>query len=209
LNGDFKDDKVFNGIIEAKILGKAREIKGLGNQNFKHNEDVDNLFGLVHSISPRAYREISKHIPLRTERSIKHKISTSPRFPLGIKDATFDFVEKYCEDYGYPRGAPLSLAVDDTKLFSALRPLYDGEKQKWFIVGAIGEPIEVPDVDALHATLDRLAKTPPTMATKVGFRLNNPGILSDHSIASPLDPPNSTSASATSCPCNYADRVKG
>jgi hypothetical protein len=69
LNGDLKDDKVFNGIIEAKILGKARQIKGSGNQNFKHNEDVDNLFGLVHSTSPRAYREISKHIPLRTELS--------------------------------------------------------------------------------------------------------------------------------------------
>ncbi|KAJ7723264.1 hypothetical protein B0H16DRAFT_1334240 [Mycena metata] len=72
LNGDFKDDKVFNGIIEAKILGKAREIKGMGNQNFKHNEDVDAVFGLVHSISPRAYRELAKHIPLRTERSIKY-----------------------------------------------------------------------------------------------------------------------------------------
>ncbi|KAJ7218622.1 hypothetical protein GGX14DRAFT_560970 [Mycena pura] len=53
------------------------------------------------------------------------------------------------------------------RLFSALRPLYDGIKKKWFIVGAIGEPIEVPDIDALHATLDRLEKNPPTMATKL------------------------------------------
>ncbi|KAF8135367.1 hypothetical protein K438DRAFT_2123021 [Mycena galopus ATCC 62051] len=36
LNSDFKNDKVFNGIIEAKIMGKDRELKGLGNQNFKH-----------------------------------------------------------------------------------------------------------------------------------------------------------------------------
>ncbi|KAJ7467786.1 hypothetical protein B0H11DRAFT_1732704 [Mycena galericulata] len=72
LNGDFKDDKVFNGLIQAKILGKDREIKGLGNQNFKHNEDVDALLGLIHSISPRAYREYSKHIPLRSERSIRY-----------------------------------------------------------------------------------------------------------------------------------------
>ncbi|KAJ7310133.1 hypothetical protein DFH08DRAFT_974490 [Mycena albidolilacea] len=190
LNGDFKDDKVFNGIIEAKILGKTRELKGHGMQNFRHNEDVDALFGLIHAICPRAYREISQHIPLRSERSIKHKISTSPRFPLGIQDATYEFVETYCQDYGYPRGAPLSLAVDDTKLFSALRPkgnsglkfqgvenpqftfpllrpLYDGIKQKWFIVGAIGDPIEVPGVDTLHATLDRLEKNPPTMGTKL------------------------------------------
>jgi hypothetical protein len=89
---------------------------------------------------------------------------------LGIQDATYEFVKTYCQDYGYPRGAPLSLAVDDTKLFSALRPLYDGIKQKWFIVGAIGDPIEVPDVDTLHATLDRLEKNPPTMGTKVRLR---------------------------------------
>ncbi|KAJ6471521.1 hypothetical protein C8R45DRAFT_1165330 [Mycena sanguinolenta] len=167
LDGDFKNDKVFMGIIEAKILAKTREIKGCGMQNFKHNEDVDALFGLIHTISPRAYREISKHIPLRSERSIRHKISTSPRFPLGIQDATYQFAQKYCEDYGYPCGAPLSLAVDDTKLFSALRPLFDGVKRKWFIVGAVGDPIEVPDVDALHATLDRLEKNPPPMATKL------------------------------------------
>ncbi|KAJ6555302.1 hypothetical protein B0H10DRAFT_1657585, partial [Mycena sp. CBHHK59/15] len=36
LNGDFKNDTIFNGIIEAKILAKTREIKGLGMQNFKH-----------------------------------------------------------------------------------------------------------------------------------------------------------------------------
>ncbi|KAJ7165277.1 hypothetical protein C8R46DRAFT_1277431 [Mycena filopes] len=167
LNGDFKDDKVFNGIIQAKVLAKTRELNGRGNQNFKHDEDVDALFGLIHSISPRAHAEIAKHIPLRSTRSIKHKISTSPRFPLGIQEETFGFVTMYCEDYGYPRAAPLSLGVDDTKLFSALRPLYDGVKKKWFIVGAIGDPIEVPDVEVLHATLDRLAKSPPTMATKL------------------------------------------
>ncbi|KAJ7436725.1 hypothetical protein B0H11DRAFT_2255972 [Mycena galericulata] len=135
LNGDFKDDKVFNGIIQAKILGKTREIKGLGNQNFKHDEDAQDFI--------------------------------IPQIPLGIQDATYSFAEKYCEDYKYSRGAPLSLAVDDTKLFSALRPLYDGEKGKWFIVGAVGPPIEVPDVDALHATLDELEKNPPALATKL------------------------------------------
>ncbi|KAJ7218619.1 hypothetical protein GGX14DRAFT_356946 [Mycena pura] len=72
MDGDFKDDKVFTGIFEAKIFAKTRELKGVGMQNFKHSEDVDALFGLIHSISPHAYREISKHIPLRSERSIKY-----------------------------------------------------------------------------------------------------------------------------------------
>ncbi|KAJ7610673.1 hypothetical protein DFH06DRAFT_1016533 [Mycena polygramma] len=71
LNGNFKNDTLFNGILQAKVLAKDREMKGLGKQNFKHNEDVDAVFSLIYAISPRAYREISKHIPLRTERSIK------------------------------------------------------------------------------------------------------------------------------------------
>ncbi|KAK7058169.1 hypothetical protein R3P38DRAFT_3547667 [Favolaschia claudopus] len=167
LSGKFKDDKVFLGLVELKVMGLEREIKGLGKQNFKYNEDLDAFFGLVHTTSPRAYRELAKHFPIRSERSIEHKISTSPRFPLGITAETYMSVGKYCEDYGYPRGAPLSLAVDDTKLFAALRPLYDGVKKKWFIVGASSGPIEVPDVESLHATLDRLEKNPPTLATKL------------------------------------------
>ncbi|KAJ6622832.1 hypothetical protein B0H10DRAFT_2214142 [Mycena sp. CBHHK59/15] len=166
VNGDFKDDTVFNGIVEAKVLGKTREIKGLGNQNFKHSEDVDAVFGLIHTISPRAYRELRKHLNLRTERSIKHVISKSPRFPVGIQDTTFNYAQKYCEDYKYPLGAPLSIAVDDTKLFSALRPLYDSVKQKWFIVGTTGDPIEVPDVETLHKRLDELESS-SEMATKL------------------------------------------
>ncbi|KAJ7687303.1 hypothetical protein B0H17DRAFT_1180926 [Mycena rosella] len=147
INGDFKNDTVFNDILQAKILGKAHEIKRHGNQNFKHDEDVDAVFGLVHAISPRAYRKIAKHIPLRSERSIK-------------------YATKYLEDYSYPLGAPLSLSVDDTKLHAALRPLYDGAKGKWFIVGTTGMPMEVPNADVINETLDRLEKT-AEIATKV------------------------------------------
>jgi hypothetical protein len=75
VNGDFKDDKVFNGIIQAKVMAKDREIKGVGMQNFKYNSDMDAVFGLIHTISPRAYRELSKHFPMRTERSIKCVLS--------------------------------------------------------------------------------------------------------------------------------------
>ncbi|KAJ6484794.1 hypothetical protein C8R45DRAFT_829642 [Mycena sanguinolenta] len=101
-------------------MAKDREIRGKGMQNFKYHTAMDEVFGLVHTISPRAYRELQKHFPLRTERSIKHVISTTPRFPIGITDETFVYAKQYHEDYKYPHGAPLSLAVDDTKLFPAL-----------------------------------------------------------------------------------------
>ncbi|KAK7013894.1 hypothetical protein R3P38DRAFT_3322441 [Favolaschia claudopus] len=167
LSGRFTDDKVFKGLFEARMMALDREVKGLGKQNFKYSEDLDTFYTLLHIISPRAYREFAKVLPARSERSVKHKKSTSPRFPLGITAQTYQFVVKYCEDYGYPTGAPLSLAVDDTKLDAALRPLYDGVKQKWFIVGAVDGPIEVADVEELHATLEQLAKKPPQLATKI------------------------------------------
>ncbi|KAJ6545247.1 hypothetical protein B0H19DRAFT_1075591 [Mycena capillaripes] len=166
INGDFKNDKVFNGIIQAKVMAKDREIRGVGMQNFKYDSDMDAVFGLIHTISPRAYRELQKHFPMRTERSIKHIISTTPRFPIGIADETFIYATQYLQDYKYPLGAPLSLAVDDTKLFLALRPLYDGVNQRWFIVGTTGEHIVVPNADGLHQTLDELESS-AELATKL------------------------------------------
>ncbi|KAJ6632070.1 hypothetical protein B0H10DRAFT_2206481 [Mycena sp. CBHHK59/15] len=166
INGDFKDNTVFTGLIEAKILGKDREIKGLGKQNFKYNEDLDAIFGLVYTISPSTYWELSKHFNLRSEHSIKQIISKSPRFPVGITDETFGYAQRYCEEYKYPLGTPLSLAVDDSKLFPALQPLYNGVKGRWFIVGTTGEPVEVLDPEALHRTINKLEKT-TEMATKL------------------------------------------
>ncbi|KAJ6540255.1 hypothetical protein B0H10DRAFT_2245184 [Mycena sp. CBHHK59/15] len=150
----------------AKVLAKDREIRGVGNQNFKYDTDIDALFALIHTISPRAYWELAKHFPMRTERSIKHVISTTPRFPIGVTDETFIYAKQYCEDYKYPRGAPLSLSVDDTKLLPALRPLYDGVNQKWYIVGTTGEHVEVLNPQAMHQTLEKLKAT-AELATKL------------------------------------------
>ncbi|KAF7345674.1 hypothetical protein MVEN_01587100 [Mycena venus] len=125
LNGSFKNDSVFNGIVQAKVLAKDRELKGLGKK-------PQVLRGLL-----SAYRTK----PTETQSST-------------------------AKDYGYPLDAALSLSVDDTKLHAALRPLYNGPLGKWFIVGTTGEPIEVPDVDALNDTLDRLEKT-AEVATKI------------------------------------------
>ncbi|KAJ6603972.1 hypothetical protein B0H10DRAFT_1821753, partial [Mycena sp. CBHHK59/15] len=76
VSGKFKDDSVFRGIIQAKVLAKDREIRGVGNQNFKYDTDIDALFALIHTISPRAYWELAKHFPMRTECSIKFVVFT-------------------------------------------------------------------------------------------------------------------------------------
>ncbi|KAJ6493128.1 hypothetical protein C8R45DRAFT_1073149 [Mycena sanguinolenta] len=166
VNGKFKDDKVFTGLLHAKVMAKDREIRGKGMQNFKYDTDMDSVFGLVHTISLRAYRELRKHLPIRSERSIKHIVSTTPRFPIGIADETFIYAKQYLNDYKFPLGAPLSLAVDDAKLFPALRPLYDGVKNLWYIVGTTGEHVAVPNAKGLHETLDKLEST-AELATKL------------------------------------------
>ncbi|KAJ7229028.1 hypothetical protein GGX14DRAFT_616418, partial [Mycena pura] len=159
LNGDFKDDNVFRGIVATKVLAKERQLKGRGMQNFKHSEDLDALGSMIHVISPRSYRELSSHLVLRTDRSIRHKISSAPRFPIGIIHDTYQYASQYCQDYGYPFAAPISLSVDDTKLYAALRPLYNGLLGKWFIVGTTGEAMEVPSAEMVNATLDKIKRT--------------------------------------------------
>lgn len=79
-------------------------------------------------------------------------------------------------------------------------------KQKWFIVGAVGDPIEVPDIDALHATLDLLEKNPPTMATKVRLRYNwiRCCLTTFTFTASPLDPADSASSCTAPRSRDYA-----
>ncbi|KAJ6582731.1 hypothetical protein B0H10DRAFT_2235240 [Mycena sp. CBHHK59/15] len=84
------------------------------------------------------------------------------------QDGTFKYAQKYCEDYKYPLGALLPLSADDTKLFPALRPLYDGVKGKWYIIGTTGDPIEVLDVETLHKILDVLERNADSeLATKI------------------------------------------
>ncbi|KAF7334369.1 hypothetical protein MSAN_02376400 [Mycena sanguinolenta] len=166
VKGNFKNDQVFTGLLQAKVMAKDREIRGTGMQNFKYDTDMDEVFGLIHTICPRAYHELQKHFPLRSEWSIKHVVSTTPRFHIGIADETFVYAKQYLEDYKYPLGTPRSLAVDDTKLFPALRPLYDGVNKMWYIVGTTGEHIAVPNAQGLHATLDKLESS-AELATKL------------------------------------------
>lgn len=56
----------------------------------------------------------------------------TPKFPIGVQDATFQYTE-------------LVLAGDGSKLFKALRPVFNGITKEWFIVGMIGDPINVRD----------------------------------------------------------------
>ncbi|KAF7319655.1 hypothetical protein HMN09_00306000 [Mycena chlorophos] len=139
LRGDFKDDKLLFGIMRVKVLERMRLEEGKTMKNFKHSEDLDAIFGIVHAISPRCYRELKKHIPLRSERSNQQKTSQAPRFPVGITPETYSYATNYCTDY---------------------------KGKKWFIVGSTGEPLEVANPDLITSVLDEVEKK-SELATKL------------------------------------------
>ncbi|KAF4603080.1 hypothetical protein EYR38_003485 [Pleurotus pulmonarius] len=88
----------------------------------------------------------------------------SPKILPGIHPRILDRAREYLANYGYPEDAPLSCAVDDTKLLLSLRPYYDSAKDKWFLVGNTGEPMEVIDVDLLH---EQIKQAGDLLATKL------------------------------------------
>ncbi|THU93771.1 hypothetical protein K435DRAFT_669626 [Dendrothele bispora CBS 962.96] len=151
LAGNFKDDEVFLGIVEAMILAKDRELNGKSMANFKYTPPFDDFMHVLHTLNPRSYRHLSKHIKMRTEQSIRASNSRAPRFPLGITEFTFDNISQYLKDYNWDISLPLALAVDDSKLYSTLAPLFDGKKSSWFLVGMTGmDMVPIPDIDAYH-----------------------------------------------------------
>ena len=71
---------------------------------------------------------------------------------MGICDRTFELAKAHLVDLDY-RG-PVALACDDTKLFAALRLFWDKKEGCYFLVGACGGPLRVPDVNAAQEALN-------------------------------------------------------
>ncbi len=155
----FKDAKVFMGLVEAMTTAKDREIRGVGMQNFKYNPDYREFMALVNTISSHASRTMAQEFKVETVRSMKvclyffpDKILALTRlyvevrmpqshvFPIGIDDRTYEYAEKYCDEYQYPRNFPLGLSVDDTKVFASLQALQDRDsngKGQWYLLGGV------------------------------------------------------------------------
>lgn len=79
-----------------------------------------------------------------------------------MNDHTFALAEEYVSALNYT--GPLALICDDMKLFAALRMYYDGTSEQWFVVGGVGEPLVVADVDQLR---DIITQEKVEKATKV------------------------------------------
>lgn len=99
---------------------------------------------------------------------------------MEICDRTFEIVKTHLVDLDYH--GPVALSCDDTKLFSALRLFWDKKKECYFLVGACGGPVRVPDVDTAQKALEN-----PEIkkATKVGDIQQEPGKINESSYSDP------------------------
>ena len=82
---------------------------------------------------------------------------------MTICDRTFNLATAHLAALDYH--GPVALACDDTKLFATLRLFWDKKEECYFLIGACGGPIRVPDVDAAQ---EALVNPEVKKATKVG-----------------------------------------
>ncbi|KAF7371887.1 hypothetical protein MVEN_00046000 [Mycena venus] len=154
--GQFKNNQVFLGLVESTQLALERNVRGVGLQNFKYPPAFQEWCAMIHSLSPRTYRNMAQHFRVESERSIKHRASQRPRFPIGITPASFEHLATYLKTYGYPANHPLCLSVDDTKLLPAMHPLYDGPEKCWYLIGLPGEKqLKVTSPEELERLMDQ------------------------------------------------------
>ena len=141
-------------LVHVLVVNAERLEKGLGRQNMKYPPAFDDWCHELLCIQPEAYRSFCLQFSGRTERSFLSKRSASPGFCQGISQQVLEHALRYLNDYKYPQNTPLSLSVDDTRLLPAFRPYFDGSTKKWYVVGHVGEPLEVSDIGTLESQLE-------------------------------------------------------
>ena len=98
---------------------------------------------------------------------------------MEICPTSFELAKSYLDMLKYNGMAGLS--CDDTKLFSALRLFWDGEKNKHFLVGSTEGPLEVADPEQMREVLEYAKKH---KATKVGAGITiHRNMITDNLIA--------------------------
>lgn len=71
LKGKFESFSVFVGLVEAMVSKVDRLERGVGMQNFRYAPAWDELCHIVNIHSPRAYRALLQHLPMRQDRSFQ------------------------------------------------------------------------------------------------------------------------------------------
>ena len=81
------------------------------------------------------------------------KESREPRVPMKICKRSFELVDQHLSALGY--SGPVALSCDDTKLFKSWWIYWDAEKNSHFLVGGVGEPVQVADPECLREIIEK------------------------------------------------------
>ncbi|KAG9089200.1 hypothetical protein FRC06_001671, partial [Ceratobasidium sp. 370] len=128
LKGELKNADVFLGLMEVMAAKEDRLSRGKGMQGITRSPALVSFCHATLISSPRAYRLLGKHLPVPSERNLWLNYT-----------------------------GPVSISCDDTQLLSKFSPYYDSEKEKWYLLGGVGEPIEIDeDVEGVQ---QRIAST--------------------------------------------------
>jgi hypothetical protein len=71
LEGKYQDNKIFTGLVEAMVLARDRQERGVGMQNFEYTPALDEFAHQIAIVSPEAYRMMQKSFQLRSHRSLQ------------------------------------------------------------------------------------------------------------------------------------------
>ncbi|KAJ2912563.1 hypothetical protein MD484_g7863, partial [Candolleomyces efflorescens] len=131
--GNYQDDAIFTSLVDAMVKKKDKEERNVGMQGFQYAPDMKEFAHILSLASPRAYQSMRQVLALPTQR-------------------TFEINQEHIKGLGY-RG-PLALSCDDTQLLPALRPCYDTEKEKWYIIGGENGPLLLSDPEEFITIVD-------------------------------------------------------
>ncbi|KAJ3965299.1 hypothetical protein EV361DRAFT_955152 [Lentinula raphanica] len=152
LEGKYKGNDVFLGLVQAMVQKVDHEERGVGMQNFTYAPAYDEFIQIVGIHSPRVHQFLSQHFPARSRANIRQHESRQPKLPLDICPESFKLVKRHLCSLQYE--SPVSISCDDSKLQPSLRLFWDGAKQKYLLVGAIDGPAEVLDADDIQSYMN-------------------------------------------------------
>ncbi|KAF8814342.1 hypothetical protein BYT27DRAFT_7250098 [Phlegmacium glaucopus] len=151
-SGKYKGDDMFGLLLQAVVVKREKEARNIGMQNFKYAHDLVEFAHVIHTHSPKAYDALREFLPQPDPRTLKLHRSHQRRFPIGIQEQTFSLVIQKLNQLQYD--GPVALSCDDTELLASLRPYYNQDRKGYFLIGHVGQPLQLLDHEAFQIVVN-------------------------------------------------------
>ena len=71
VSGKYKGDDMFGLLLQAVVIKKEKEARGVGMQNFKYAPDLVEFAHIIHTHSAKAYDALREFLPQPNPRTLK------------------------------------------------------------------------------------------------------------------------------------------